>query len=96
MTNKDNAFAHYVMEALRKAGQHPEFGYFKGGTDGSMSGTLLGTTTLDYSGMEEKHAHTSEDMVSIDMMLESIAGFICIACELFGLEPEMLIERHRS
>jgi putative selenium metabolism hydrolase len=88
----DNLYVGKTLNALRKAGQNPGIGYWKGGTDGSLTGALMGIPTIGYSGMEEKYAHTYDDKVSIEKMLSSLEGYIYIIGELFDIEPETLIK----
>lgn len=76
------------LKALRSIGQNPEINYWKFGTDGSMTAGLLNIPTIGYSGTEEGYAHTPEEMVNIDMMMQSLEGYYAIVAELLGLELE--------
>ncbi len=76
------------LKALRSIGQNPQINYWKFGTDGSMTAGLLGIPTIGYSGTEEGYAHTSEERVNIDMMMQSLEGYYAIVAELLGLKLE--------
>ena len=82
ITEVDHPLAVKTMDALKKIGQTPEIRYWKFGTDGSMTASLLGIPTIGYSGTEEKYAHTPEEQVSIEMMLKSLEGYYAIITEL--------------
>ena len=74
------------LKALRAVGQHPQINYWKFGTDGSMTAGLLAIPTIGYSGTEEGYAHTSEERVNIDMMMQSLNGYYAIITELLRVE----------
>ncbi len=57
----------------------------KFGTDGSMTSALMGIPTIGYSGTEERFAHTPEEMVNIEMMMQSLEGYFSIVSELLEL-----------
>ena len=76
------------IKALRAIGQNPQINYWKFGTDGSMTAGLLSIPTIGYSGTEEGYAHTPEEMVSIDMMMQSLNGYYAIVTELLGIDIE--------
>jgi acetylornithine deacetylase/succinyl-diaminopimelate desuccinylase-like protein len=78
------------VKALKAVGQDPEFGYWRFGTDGSMSAGLMEIPTIGYSGMEEQYAHTPEEQVNIDKMLKSLEGYIAIVCELLDIDTAVL------
>jgi len=71
-------------------GQNPKIKYWKFGTDGSMTASLMGIPTIGYSGTEERFAHTSGEMVNIEMMMRSFEGYVTIISELLELEIEPL------
>jgi putative selenium metabolism hydrolase len=76
------------LKALRAIGQNPQINYWKFGTDGSMTAGLLSIPTIGYSGTEEGYAHTPEEMVNIDMMMQSLNGYYAIITELLEIEFE--------
>jgi acetylornithine deacetylase/succinyl-diaminopimelate desuccinylase-like protein len=76
------------IEALRAIGQNPQINYWKFGTDGSMTAGLLSIPTIGYSGTEEGYAHTPEEMVNIDMMMQSLNGYYAIVTALLGIVVE--------
>lgn len=82
ITKVDHPFAVKTMRALKKIGQTPEISYWKFGTDGSMTASLLGIPTIGYSGTEEKYAHTPEEQVNIEMMVKSLEGYYAIIIEI--------------
>lgn len=77
------------LKALRSIGQNPQINYWKFGTDGSMTAGLLGIPTIGYSGTEEGYAHTPEERVNIDMMMQSLEGYYAMVAELLGLNQEI-------
>jgi len=86
ITDENNPFVKKTLLALKKIGQEPKIGYWQFGTDGSLTASLLGIPTIGYSGMEERFAHTPEEMVNIQMMMKSLEGYFSIICELFGFD----------
>jgi acetylornithine deacetylase/succinyl-diaminopimelate desuccinylase-like protein len=86
MTEKDHPFVKKVLKALERIGQNPEIGYWQFGTDGSMTAGLMGVPTIGYSGAEEHYAHTSQEMVNIEKMMQSLEGYLFICCELFEID----------
>ena len=88
ITDKDNPFVQKSIQALKQVGQNPKIAYWKGGTDGSMTAGLMGIPTIGYSGTEERYAHTPEEVVNIDMMMQSLEGYYSIITKLLGLELE--------
>jgi putative selenium metabolism hydrolase len=88
ITDKGHPLVQKTLRALKKIGQNPEIKYWKFGTDGSMTSALMGIPTIGYSGTEERYAHTPEEMVNIEMMMQSLEGYFSIISELLELEPE--------
>lgn len=84
ITDINNPFVAKTMQALQKIGKNPETAYWKFGTDGSMTAALLGIPTIGYSGTEEKYAHTPEELVNVEMMLESLEGYYAIVTEILN------------
>lgn len=76
------------LKALRSIGQNPQINYWKFGTDGSMTAGLLSIPTIGYSGTEEDYAHTPEERVNIEMMMQSLNGYYAIITELLKIEFE--------
>lgn len=90
ITDDKNSFVKKTLIALKKVGQNPNIRYWKFGTDGSMTAGLMGIPTIGYSGMEERFAHTPEEMVNIEMMMKSFEGYFSIICELIGLNNRQI------
>ncbi|MBW2594076.1 MAG: hypothetical protein JRE58_13945, partial [Deltaproteobacteria bacterium] len=88
ITDKEHTFVQKTLRALKKIGQNPEIKYWKFGTDGSMTSALMDIPTIGYSGTEECYAHTSTELVNIEMMMQSLEGYFSILSELFELEPD--------
>lgn len=84
--DKEHPVVTQVLHALQRVGQDPEISYWKFGTDGGMTAGRMGITTIGYSGAEEHYAHTPEEMISIDMMMQSLEGYVSIVNELYGIE----------
>ena len=90
ITDENHPLVLKTIEALKKVGQNPKIKYWKFGTDGSMTASLMGIPTIGYSGTEERFAHTSGEMVNIEMMMRSFEGYVTIISELLELEIEPL------
>lgn len=90
ITNEEHTFVQKTFQALKKIGQNPEIKYWKFGTDGSMTSALMDIPTIGYSGTEECFAHTSTELVNIEMMMQSLEGYFSIISELLELEPDQL------
>jgi len=88
ITDEEHTFVQKTLQALKKIGQNPEIKYWKFGTDGSMTSALMGIPTIGYSGTEERFAHTSEEMVNIEMMMQSLEGYFSVVSELLELEAD--------
>lgn len=88
IVDEDDPLVKKSLKALRSIGQNPQIKYWKFGTDGSMTAGLLGIPTIGYSGTEEVYAHTPEERVNIDMMMQSLEGYYAIVAELLGLKLE--------
>jgi putative selenium metabolism hydrolase len=93
ITDLDNRYVQQTLSALKKAGQRPKIGFWKGGTDGSMTGAVMGIPTIGYSGMEEKYAHTYDDKVDIKKLMLSLEGYLFLIGELFGVEPKRILQK---
>lgn len=52
-----------------------------------MTSALMGIPTIGYSGTEERYAHTPEELVNIEMLMQSLEGYFSIISELLELEP---------
>lgn len=90
ITDEGDPFVQKSIQALKKIGQNPDIKYWKFGTDGSMTASLMGISTIGYSGTEEHYAHTPKEIVNIDMMMQSLDGYYAIITKLLGLELEEL------
>lgn len=91
MTDEKNIYVNKTLLSLKKIGQNPKIGYWKFGTDGSMSAGLMGIPTIGYSGAEEHYAHTPEELVNIEKMIKSLEGYFAIVCELFNIDINKLL-----
>jgi putative selenium metabolism hydrolase len=88
ITDEEHPLVQKTLLAVKKIGQHPEIKYWKFGTDGSMTAALMGIPTIGYSGTEERYAHTPDEMVNIEMIMQSLEGYFSIISELLELEPD--------
>jgi len=88
ITDKRHPLVQKTLLALNKIGQNPKIKYWKFGTDGSMTSGLMGIPTIGYSGTEERYAHTADEMVSVEMLMQSLEGYVSIISELLELEAE--------
>lgn len=86
IVNEKDPLIQMSLKALKKVGQKPRINYWKFGTDGSMTAALMGIPTIGYSGTEECYAHTPEEMVNIDMMMQSLEGYYAITTKLLGID----------
>ncbi len=96
ITDEGHPLVQKTLLALRKIGQNPEIKYWKFGTDGSMTSGLMGIPTVGYSGTEESYAHTPEEMVNIEMMMQSLEGYFSIISELMELEFDTLTQMKKN
>ena len=90
ITDREHPFVKRTVQALRRVGHDPEIGYWQFGTDGSMTAGLMGVPTIGYSGMEEGYAHTPEEMVSIEKMMQSLEGYFFMCCEILEIDVPAL------
>ena len=74
-----------ALDALPSVGQHPEFIYWKFGTDASMTSGLHGIPTIGYSHAEEKWAHQPKEQVSVEEMCKTIEGTIAMLSAVLRL-----------
>jgi acetylornithine deacetylase/succinyl-diaminopimelate desuccinylase-like protein len=88
ITDEGHPLVQKALFALKKVGQHPEIKYWKFGTDGSMTAGLMGIPTIGYSGTEERFAHTPDEMVNIEMMMQSLEGYFSIITQLLEVNPD--------
>ena len=51
-----------------------------------MTAGLMGIPTIGYSAAEERYAHTPEEMINIEKVMQSLEGYLAIVCELFGID----------
>ncbi|MFC2021927.1 YgeY family selenium metabolism-linked hydrolase [Chloroflexota bacterium] len=65
--------------ALSKLGYKPECGYWDFATDGSHTAGVLGIPTVGYGPGEESLAHTSQERISLDSLVQSVTGNAAIA-----------------
>ena len=86
IVDEANPLVKRSLKALRAVGQNPQINYWKFGTDGSMTAGLLSIPTIGYSGTEESYAHTPEEMVNIDMMMQSLDGYYAIITDLLEID----------
>ena len=70
--------------ALDKLGYEPEFGYWDFATDGSHTAAVLGVPTIGYGPGEESLAHTPQERISLDSLVQSLAGNAAIALAIAG------------
>jgi len=71
-----------VVKALKDVGQKPSFNCWDFGTDGAWVATELNIPTIGYSPCEEEYAHTPRDRVSIDLLKQSVLGYISMSLAL--------------
>jgi len=90
ITDEKHTLVQKTLRALKKIGQNPAIKYWKFGTDGSMTSALMDIPTIGYSGTEECYAHTSTELVNIEMMMQSLEGYVSIISELLELESDQL------
>jgi len=70
--------------ALNEVGQQPEIGYWNFATDGSHTSAVLSIPTIGYGPGEEELAHTPRERISLDSLLQSVAGNAAIALTVAG------------
>jgi len=65
--------------ALSELGYKPEYGYWDFATDGSHTAGVLGIPTIGYGPGEEGLAHTPQERISLDSLVQSVTGNAAIA-----------------
>jgi putative selenium metabolism hydrolase len=83
---QNHPFVEKTVQALKKVGQPAEFGYWKFGTDGSMTAGLMGIPTIGFSWADERLAHTPEEHIPIKALVDTTVGYAAILCQLFGID----------
>jgi putative selenium metabolism hydrolase len=71
-----------TLAALSEVGQQPELGYWDFATDGSHTAAVLGIPTIGYGPGEEGLAHTPQERINLDSLMQSVAGNAAIALAL--------------
>ncbi len=84
LTPADHPKVTRVCAALGELGHEPESGYWNFATDGSHTAAILGIPTIGYGPGEESLAHTSQERISLDSLVQSIAGNAAIALAIAG------------
>ena len=70
--------------ALSELGCVPEYGYWDFATDGSHTAAVLGIPTVGYGPGEEILVHTPQERISLDSLMQSVAGNAAIALGITG------------
>ena len=68
-----------TLATLNEIGQQPQLGYWDFATDGSHTAAVLGIPTIGYGPGEESLAHTPQERISLDSLMQSVAGNAAIA-----------------
>ncbi len=68
-----------TLATLNKVGQQPELGYWDFATDGSHTAAVLGIPTIGYGPGEESLAHTPQERINLDSLMQSVVGNAAIA-----------------
>ena len=76
---KDHPKVVQTRAALSELGQEPECGYWDFATDGSHTAGVLSIPTIGYGPGEESLAHTSQERVRLDSLVQSVSGNAAIA-----------------
>ena len=84
LTPTDHPKVVQVRSALSKIGQEPDFSYWDFGTDGSHTAAVLGIPTIGYGPGDESLAHTSQEKISLDSLIQSVVGNAAIALAIAG------------
>jgi len=79
LTPADHPKVIKARSALSEVGQEPEYGYSDFATDGSHTAGALGIPTIMYGPGEEGLAHTSQERIGLDCLVESVTGNAAIA-----------------
>ncbi|MBA7684833.1 hypothetical protein ES703_93246 [subsurface metagenome] len=79
LTATDHPKVTQACTALAELGQKPEFSYWSFGTDGSHTAVVLGIPTIGYGPGQEELAHTAQERISLDSLVQSVAGNAAIA-----------------
>jgi len=84
LTSAEHPVAVQAYAALSELGQKPECDYWYFGTDGSHTAGVLGIPTIGYGPGEEGVIHTPEERISLDALVQSVAGNAAIALAITG------------
>ncbi len=84
LTSTEHPKVVQTCAALGELGQKPEYGYWDFATDGSHIFAVLGIPTIGYGPGEESLAHTSQERISLDSLVQSVAGNTAIALAISG------------
>jgi len=68
-----------TLAILNEVGQQPQLGYWDFATDGSHTAAVLGIPTIGYGPGEESLAHTPQERISLDSLMQSVVGNAAIA-----------------
>lgn len=79
LTPTDHPKVVQTCAALGELGHKPEYGYWDFATDGSHTSAILGIPTIGYGPGEESLAHTPQERISLDSLVQSVAGNAAIA-----------------
>ena len=82
----DHPFVQKTKQALQRIGLPAEVGYWRGGTDASMTAGLMGIPTIGYSGADESLAHTPEEHIPLRVLVEDVEAYASILCEIYGID----------
>ncbi|MGE5706702.1 MAG: YgeY family selenium metabolism-linked hydrolase [Bacteroidota bacterium] len=84
LTREDHPLVVRALDALRQAGEEPQFDKWYFNTDGSYTAGVRGIPTVGFGPGEERYSHTPFDRVNIDSMLRATAGSAAIAQAIIG------------
>ena len=73
-----------TCSALSELGCVLEYGYWDFATDGSHTAAVLGIPTIGYGPGEESLVHTPQERISLDSLVQSVAGNAAIALAITG------------
>ena len=73
-----------MLTTLNEVGQQPELGYWDFATDGSHTAAVLGIPTIGYGPGEGNLAHTPQERINLDSLMQSVIGNAAIALAISG------------
>ncbi|MEX2356361.1 MAG: M20/M25/M40 family metallo-hydrolase, partial [Thermaerobacterales bacterium] len=79
MTDRNHPLVRKAAAGLAGAGISPRFGTYQFCTNGSYAAVVEGITTIGFGPGQEEQAHTIDEFVTVDQLLQAAAGYAAMA-----------------